>query len=305
MRFTLHGIIPAMVTPFTSDEKLCESALSALVERLIGDGVHGVFVLGSQGEYYALDPDEKRRAIEVTVETAAGKVPVYAGTGANTTRDAIALTQMAERAGADAVSVLTPSFITPSQDELYEHYRAIAASTRLPVLLYSNPGRTGVQISVQLGVRLARLDNIAGIKDSSGDMSITAAFIAATPPGFKVFAGRDTLVFATLLYGGAGAVAASANVAARQLVRIYDACRAGDMDRARAAQAEIAPLREAFSLGTFPAVIKEALLLTGLDAGPCRRPVGPLNDTARANLRKVLDDLGLLDEGRREHGGTR
>jgi 4-hydroxy-tetrahydrodipicolinate synthase len=296
MEFELHGIIPAMVTPFTADEKLNEPALAALVNRLIGDKVHGVIVLGSQGEYYALDPDEKRRAIEVTVRAAAGRVPVYAGTGANTTRDAVSLTRMAERAGADAVSVLTPTFITPSQDELYEHYREIASSTHLPVLLYSNPGRTGVHISVELAARLSRLDNIAGIKDSSGDLSITAAFIAATPSTFKVFAGRDTLVFATVLYGGAGAVAASANVAARQLVRVYDACRSGDMTLARAAQAELAPLRAAFSLGTFPAVIKEALLMTGLDAGPCRRPVGALSDKARAELRKVLGDLGLLAE---------
>ena len=297
MGFELHGIVPAMVTPFTADEQLNEPALAALVNRLIGDKVHGVFVLGSQGEYYALDPDEKRRAIEVTVKAAAGRVPVYAGTGANTTRDAVSLTRMAERAGADAVSVLTPTFITPTQDELYEHYREIASSTHLPVLLYSNPGRTGVHISVELAARLSRLDNIAGIKDSSGDLSITAAFIAATPSTFKVFAGRDTLVFATVLYGGAGAVAASANVAARQLVRVYDACRAGDMALARTAQAELAPLRAAFSLGTFPAVIKEALLMTGLDAGPCRRPVGPLSDKARAELRKVLGDLGLLAEG--------
>jgi 4-hydroxy-tetrahydrodipicolinate synthase len=297
MRFELHGIVPAMVTPFHANEQLNESALTALVNRLIGDGVHGVFVLGSQGEYYALDADEKRRAIEVTVAAAAGRVPVYAGTGANTTRDAIALTQMAEQAGADAVSVLTPVFITPSQDELFDHYRAIAASTRLPVLLYSNPGRTGIQISVELAIRLARLPNVVGIKDSSGDLSTTAAFIAATPSTFKVFAGRDTLVFATVLYGGAGAVAASGNVAARLLVRIYDACKAGNMELARTAQAELAPLRAAFSLGTFPAVIKEALLMTGLDAGPCRRPVGPLSDEARGRLRRVLGDLGLLAAG--------
>lgn len=294
MSFELHGIIPAMVTPFTADEQLNETALSALVNRLIADGVHGLFVLGSQGEYYALDAEEKRRVIEVTVETVAGRVPVYAGTSANTTREAISLTQMAEHVGADAVSVLTPTFITPSQDELYQHYRDIAASTRLPVLLYNNPGRTGVQISVELAARLAQLENVVGIKDSSGDLSITAAFIAATPPTFKVFAGRDTLVFATVLHGGAGAVAASGNVAARQLVRVYSACRAGDLELARTAQAELIPLRTAFALGTFPAVIKEALLMTGLDAGPCRRPVGPLNDDARRRLNHVLGDLGLL-----------
>ncbi len=296
MEFVPQGIIPAMVTPFTRDERLNETALGELVNRLIGDGVHGVFVLGSQGEYYALDAHEKQRALEVAVAAAAGRVPVYAGTGATTTREAVALTQMAERGGADAVSVITPTFITPSQGELYEHYREIAASTRLPVLLYSNPGRTGLQISVELAARLAQIDNVAGIKDSSGDLTTTAAFINATPASFRVFAGRDTLIFATLLYGGAGAVAASGNVAARHLVRIYDACIAGNMDAARAAQAEIAPLRAAFALGTFPAVIKEALLMTGLDAGPCRRPVGPLNDEAREQLRRVLRDLELVTD---------
>jgi len=201
---------------------------------------------------------------------------------------------MAESAGADAVSVITPSFITPSQDELYEHYRAVAACTRLPVLLYSNPARTGVNISVRLAARLAELDNVVGIKDSSGDLTTTESFINETPESFRVLAGRDTLVFATLLYGGAGAVAASGNVAARQLVRIYDACMAGDMEGARQAQAELAPLRAAFSLGTFPAVIKEALLMAGLDAGPCRRPVGPLSQDARMQLRQVMGELGLL-----------
>jgi len=294
MKFAPHGIIPAMVTPFDSSEQLNESALATLVERLVTDGVHGVFVLGSQGEYYALDADEKRRAIEITVAAARGRVPVYAGTGANTTREAVRLTQMAEQAGADAVSVITPSFISPSQDELYEYYRSVAACTRLPVLLYSNPGRTGVSISVRLAARLAELDNVVGIKDSSGDLSITASFINDTPASFRVLAGRDTLVFATLLYGGDGAVAASGNVAARQLVRVYDACMAGDMEGARKAQAELAPLRAAFSLGTFPAVIKEALLMAGLNAGPCRRPVGPLSQDARMQLRKVMGDLGLL-----------
>ena len=189
---------------------------------------------------------------------------------------------------------MTPSFITPTQDELYEHYRDIASSTRLPVLLYSNPARTGVQISVDLAKSLAQLDNVVGIKDSSGDLSNTAAFIAATPPSFKVFAGRDTLVFATMMYGGAGAVAASGNVAAKLLVRVYDACRSGDMVQARAAQDALAPLRAAFSLGTFPAVIKAALLMTGLDAGPCRRPVGPLSDGALEQLRAVLGGMGLV-----------
>lgn len=297
MEFRPYGIIPALVTPFHTDEELNEEALAALVVNLVSEGVHGVFVLGSQGEYYALTTEEKRRVIEVAVAAANGAVPVYAGTGANTTRDAVALTQMAEEAGASAVSVITPAFITPSQNELYEHYRAVATATRLPVLIYSNPGRTGVQVSVELARRLAHTSNIIGIKESSGDLSVTAEFINNTPATFHVCAGRDTLIFATLLYGGAGAVAASGNVAARHLVRLYQAHLDGDMETARATQAGITPLRAAFALGTFPSVIKEALNMIGRDVGPCRRPIGPLSREAREQLRAVLENMDLLARG--------
>ena len=296
MSFVPYGVVPAMVTPFDQQDRLNETVLRALAARLLEAGVHGLFVLGSQGEYFALDYDEKRRAIEVVVEAAAGKVPVYAGTGATTTGEAIRLTRMAEEAGADAVSVITPTFISPTQDELYEHYRDIAASTRLPLLLYSNPGRTGIQISVDLATRLSRIDNIVGIKDSSGDFSLTAAYIASAGQDFRVFAGRDTLIFATLMYGGSGAIAATGNVAPRLVASIYEHYVSGDLNAARAAQAALAPLRAAFSLGTFPAVVKEALQMTGLDVGPARKPVGPLSEKARTQLRDVLGTLGLLAE---------
>ncbi len=296
MNFVPHGVVPAMVTPLDQQDRLNETVLRALAVRLLAAGVHGLFVLGSQGEYFALDYDEKKRAIEVVVEAAGGKVPVYAGTGATTTSEAIRLTRMAEEAGADAVSVITPMFISPTQDELFEHYRDIAACTRLPLLLYSNPGRTGIQISVELAARLSRIDNIVGIKDSSGDFSLTAAYIASAGQDFHVLAGRDTLIFATLMYGGSGAIAATGNVAPRLVASIYEHYVSGDLNAARKAQAALAPLRAAFSLGTFPAVIKEALQMTGLDVGPARKPVGPLSEKARTQLREVLATLGLLAE---------
>jgi len=295
MDFIPHGVVPAMVTPFDRNDRLAESVLRTLVKRLLDDGVHGVFVLGSQGEYFALDAEEKKRAVQVVVETVNGAVPVYAGTGATTTREAIQLTQMAESEGANAVSVITPAFISPNEDELFQYFREIADSTRLPVLLYSNPGRTGIQISADLAARLSGIDNIVGIKDSSGDLSLTADYIRKCGPSFRVFAGRDTLILATLLYGGAGTVAATANVAARLIVSIYDHYMSGNLDAAREAQSALAPLRAAFSLGTFPAVVKEALGMTGLDVGPARKPVGPLSENSRTQLREVLGTLGLLE----------
>jgi 4-hydroxy-tetrahydrodipicolinate synthase len=286
--FTPKGIIPAMVTPFNRDESLNEEALRQLTRYLVAGGVHGLFAVGSQGEFWALDFEEKRRVIEIVVAEANGKVPVYAGTGATTTREAIRTTQMAATAGADAVSVITPFFISPSADELYEHYVAIARASKLPVLLYNNPGRTGVNLGVDLVTRLSAVDNIVGIKDSSGDMTQTGEYIRRCRPGFSVLAGRDTMILSTLVYGGKGAIAATANVAPRLIVEIYDAFVAGDIKRALDAQYRLAPLRIAFEMGSFPVVIKDALELMGIAAGPTRGPVKGISEEKRARLREIV-----------------
>ncbi len=295
MTFQPKGIIPAMVTPFTSDGKINVSALRKLTNYLIEGGVHGLFPVGSQGEFYALTFDEKKKVIETVVEETRGRVPVYAGTGAITTREAIALTKMAEGAGVSAASVLTPFFIHPNENELFEFYSAIAKSTRLPLLLYNNPGRTGVSISANFAVRASKIDNIVGIKDSSGDLTLTAEYIRRTDSTFSVLAGRDTLIYGTLCYGGKGSIAATANVAPKILVEIYEAFKAGDMKRSLEAQFRLAPLRLAFDLGTFPVVIKEALNLIGIEAGVGVPPVGGIKPEAKEELKKILKEMGLLN----------
>jgi len=294
MNFQPKGIIPAMVTPVTSDGKINAEALRKLTTYLINGGVHGLFPVGSQGEFYALTFEEKKRVIEVVVEEAQGRVPVYAGTGAVTTREAVALTKMAEEAGVSAVSVLTPYFIRPNEEELLEHYSAVAKATRLPVLLYNNPQRTGVNISAEFVARASKIENIVGIKDSSGDVTLTAEYIRRTGDKFSVLAGRDTLIFGTLCYGGKGAIAATANVAPRVVVEIYEAFHAGDWKRSREAQFRLAPLRLAFDLGTFPVVIKEALNLLGIDAGGGIPPVGGIAPKAKAEFKEILRNMGLL-----------
>jgi len=292
----IHGIIPAMVTPFHADESLNEDALRQLVNHLIAGGVHGLFPTGSQGEFYALTPDEKQRVWEIVLDETAGRTPVYAGTGAMTTREVIALNKRAERAGIQAVSVLTPMFITPTQDELYCHYIAIAEATTLPVLLYNNPGRTGVHLSPGLVGRLAEHPNIIGVKDSSGDLSLTLEYLRQTADvphtdGFAVLMGRDTLIYAGLLHGAVGAIAATANVAPALVVAIYEAFIAGDLDRGLAAQNALAPLRQAFELGTFPGVIKSALALLGIPAGPARGPVGALSPENHEKLKRLVGEI--------------
>ena len=289
-----YGIIPAMVTPLTADDKINEPALRRLTNHLIEGGSHGVFAVGSQGEFWALSADEKQQVWEVVVEETNGRVPVYAGSAAVTTREAVALTRLAEKAGVNAVSVLTPFFVSPSEDELYNHYRAIAESTSLPSLLYSNPARTGVKVSPRLLARLAEIENVVGIKDSSGDLQLTAEYIRVAPPDFAVLMGRDTLILAALLYGAKGAIAATANVVPALVVSIYERFKAGDMEGARSAQEALAPLRLAFSWGTFPVVIKEALDLMGMEGGPARAPVGPMSDEKREQLASVLRGLGVL-----------
>lgn len=287
MKFVPKGIVPAMVTPFNKDESLNLDALRQLTRHLIAGGVHGLFAVGSQGEFWALDLVEKRKVIETVVAETAGRVPVYAGSGAPTTREAVRITQMAAAAGANAVSVITPYFISPSADELYDYYVAIAKASSVPVLLYNNPGRTGVNLSPDLVRRLSQVDNIVGIKDSSGDLTQTGEYIRRTGGDFAVLAGRDTMILSTLVYGGKGAIAATANVAPRLIVEIYDAFVAGDMKRALEAQYKLAPLRIAFEMGSFPVVIKDALEFIGIPAGPTRGPIRGISADKKASLRDI------------------
>ena len=297
MGLTVRGIIPAMVTPLTRNERVDEDGLRDVINYLIESGVHGVFVCGSQGESYALRDEERRRVIEISVDEVNGRVPVYAGTGAVTTTETVELSRYAADVGADAVTVVTPYFIRPSQDELYMHYRRVAEAVDCPVVMYNNPARTGVSLGAETVKRLAEIENIVGIKDSSGDLTLTAQYIMECPDEFSVLAGRDSLILATLLYGGKGAVAATANVAPKIVVGIYESFIHGDLERARELQFKLLPLRLAFNLGTFPAVVKEAMILMGRPSGPARSPVSRLPEGKRKKLKEILGELGLLPQG--------
>jgi 4-hydroxy-tetrahydrodipicolinate synthase len=294
--FVPKGIIPAMVTPIDDMGCINESALRKLTNHLIDGGVHGLFPVGSQGEFFSLTFAEKEEIIRIVVDETRGRIPVYAGTGAVTTREAIETTKMAQDLGVNAVSVITPYFLIPSQKELIAHYTAIAkACPDLPILLYSNPDRTQVPFPISTVLELAAVDNIIGIKDSSGDMSMTGEYIRLTRGmNFHVLMGRDTLIYAALCYGAAGSICATGNVDPRVPVEIYEAFIVGDHKRALEAQYSLAPLRIAFGLGTFPAVIKEALTMIGIEAGPAIHPVGSLSPENREKLRKVLADMGML-----------
>ncbi len=292
----IKGIVVPVVTPFNrSDESVNEAGLRRIVNYLIDSGVHGLFPSGSQGELFALSTDEKKRVMDVVIEEANGRVFVMPSTGAVTTRDSIDLTRHAEAAGADAVSVITPYFIRPSNEELKEHYIRIAASVSIPVLAYNNPDRTALPLAPAVVAAVAKAaPNFIGVKDSSGDLTNTMAYIEQTPPTFRTFMGRDTMIYAGLCYGCAGAVAATANVAPDLVMGIYNSFMAGDHAKALDYQLKLSPLRRAFSLGTFPVVIKDAMELMGLPAGPARAPIGSLKGEERERLISILRDMGKI-----------
>lgn len=294
--FKPKGIIPAVITPLTAGEKFNEKAMRKLINYLIEGGVHGLFVVGTTGEFYGLTPEEKREILQVTMDETKGRVPVYAGTNGITTRESVVLTQLAEECNVDAVSVLTPMFLTPNQDQLIQHYKTVAANTSLPVILYNNPPKTGVNLTASTVAKLAEIPNIVSIKDSSGDLTLTAEYIRLTQGrnDFSVLMGRDTLIYGALCYGAVGSIASCANVAPRLCADIYEKFMVGDMKGALEAQFTLAPLRIAFTIGTFPAVIKESLTLLGIEAGPCMDPAGPMTSEEREKLRQVLIGMRLL-----------
>ena len=296
MNFKIEGIITPIITPFNDMDGVDEQALRRVIRYVMAGGVHGVFIGGSTGESYAIETKERVHAIEITVDEVAGKLPVYAGTGDITTRKSVELALAAKAAGAYALSIVTPYFITPNEKEIIDHYTTIAKAVYdMPILLYNNPDRTGVTISVNAIKKLSELPNILGIKDSSGEMTYVMEILRNAPKTFGFFCGKDTMIFPTLVAGGKGAVPASSNVAPKLICALYAAVKNGDMDLARQLQFKLAPLRLAFSLGSFPVVLKEALNLIGLNVGTTRLPISPLLPEKREQLKKILTQMDLIE----------
>jgi 4-hydroxy-tetrahydrodipicolinate synthase len=255
--------------------------------------VHGLFPAGSTGEGWSLTREERKRIFEIVVDRAKGRALVYAGTGAITTREALYLTKMAEDCGADGAVLITPFYVTPTEDELYLHYEAVAGATKLPVFPYNNPSRTGVHLNANVIARLSKIDNLAGVKDSSGSLALTMQFVEGTPQSFAVCQGRDDIFFPSFVIGCQAAVAATANVAPDVVLEIYEGFVAGDLEQSQRAQSRVAMLRRALQLGTFPAVIKEAMALVGMPVGRARAPIGELTPENRKRLREVLKSAGV------------
>ena len=286
---TPRGVIPALVTPLSREGDLLEQGLRDVIDYTIAAGVHGVFVLGSAGEFYGLSKETKRRVIEIAVEHTAGRVPVYAGASEITTRSAVEVARTAQEiGGVSALSVLTPYFMSPTQSELVRHFTAVAAGTELPIILYTNPARAHVELTLETIVALSKVDNIIGLKDSAGDLAFTRRVIQETPEDFSVLIGRDNLILDALRAGAAGAIASTANIAPAISVGIYSAFVAGDLDEARRRQEELVPLRALLDKATFPVVLKEGLRMAGVEAGYCLQPARELTEPYRTRLAEYV-----------------
>lgn len=297
MAFKPHGIVVPIVTPVTQDGKFNEKAYRDLIEYLASSGIHGVFPFGTTGEFYAHDMGFYREVLAVTKDAVRGRMDIYAGANNITTRGAVEIAKAVEQVGGiDALSVLTPMFVSQTQYEVSEYYREIASETNLPIIIYNNRPKTNVTVEPATVAKLAEIDNIIGVKDSTGDMTNTEEYLRLTRgmDNFHVMMGRDTLIYAALCYGASGAIASCANVAPKIAVEIYEKFRAGDAAGALDAQFRFSALGIATNMGTFPVVLKEALKLIGHDCGDCVKPIQPLNDEQRVRLKKVLVDMGLL-----------
>ena len=294
--FLPEGIIIPVITPVDAQGKFNEPVYRQLIDFWADRGIDGVFPFGTTGEFYAFDNEVYRHVLEVTKDAVRGRMAVYAGANHITTAGAVELAKIAEEVGVDALSVLTPMFVSQTQDELLAYYTTIANATSLPIIIYNNKPKTNVTVAPATVRKLAQIKNIVGVKDSTGDMTNTEEYIRLTRdlPDFRVLVGRDTLIYAGLCYGAAGAITSCANIAPDLAVAIYNCYKAGDQAGALDAQFKFSKLRISTNMGTFPVVIKEGLRMLGYDVGDCIAPIAPLSEDKRAELREVLTSIGVL-----------
>ena len=291
-RFT--GCGTALVTPFRADQSLDEAAFRRLVRRQVAAGIDFLAPCGTTGESPTLTREEHLRVVEITLEEAQGRVPVLAGAGGYNTREVIELARELERLGVDGILSVTPYYNKPTQEGLYQHYKAIAEAVPLPIVVYSVQGRTGVNVEPATLARLAAIPNIVGVKEASGNISQMASVIHQVPPGFVVLSGDDAITLPLIALGGRGIVSVASNEIPAQMAQIAKLSLAGDFAGARAVQREYLPLMEINFIESNPIPVKAALALMGLIEPVYRLPMVPPQPENLARIKKVLEPLGLL-----------
>lgn len=295
----IKGVIVPILTPINKDELIDEKKMREQVDYVIEGGVLGILAFGSNGEFYMVEDDEMERGLKIMVDQAAGRVPVYFGIGAISTRKCCRLAKMAVANGAAGVSILQPMFLKPTENELYLHFKTIAESVpETPVLLYNNPGRVNYTLSANLVDRLAHeVDNIVGMKDTSGDITQTSEFIRRTRDvKFKVFGGKDTLLYASLCHGAVGGVCTAANFMPELITDVYNKYMAGDLSGSLEAQFKLNPVRLSMDGASFPVAAKDMANLRGREIGlpytpNLATPEGPVLD----KMKREMSMAGLIE----------
>lgn len=288
-----HGSIVALITPF-KDGKVDEAAFQSFVEWQVSEGTHGLVPVGTTGESPTLSHDEHRRVVELCIEAAGGRVPVIAGTGSNSTAEAIELTRHAKQAGATAALVVTPYYNKPTQEGLYQHFKAIHDAADLPIIIYNIPGRSVVDMSVATMARLAKLPNIVGVKDATADLVRPLRTRIEIGPDFCQLSGEDATAVAFLAQGGVGCISVTANVAPRLCAEMQNAWRKGDIATCERYRDLLMPLHHAMFVETSPGPVKYAASLLGKCGEEVRLPLVPVSDATRAAVREAMVQTGLL-----------
>ena len=291
---TLRGCGTALVTPFSDDLSIDEAALRRFVEFQLSGGIDFLVPCGTTGESPTLSDAEHRRVVEIVVEEARGRVPVIAGAGGNNTAHVIKLARECERLGVDALLSVTPYYNKPTQEGLYQHFKAIAEATSLPIILYNVPPRTNVNILPDTIVRLGEIPNIIGVKEASGDISQIAEIVMRVPADFKVLSGDDSMSLPLIAVGGVGLISVASNEAPARLTALTRACLDNKWDEARRMNRELFPLLKANFIETSPAPVKAALAMMGKIKDVSRLPIVPMKAETREKLRAVLVDLKLI-----------
>jgi 4-hydroxy-tetrahydrodipicolinate synthase len=288
-----RGVFPALITPFR-DGAIDEEAFVRLVERQIAGGVHGLVPVGTTGETATLSHDEHRRVVELCVQTAAGRVPVIAGAGSNSTAEAIELVRHAKQVGADAALVVTPYYNRPSQEGLYAHYKAINDAVELPIIVYNVPGRTSVDISNETLARLAKLPNIVGIKDATGDLGRASFQRLMCGEEWVMLSGDDPTALGYMAHGGHGCISVTANVAPEQCAAFYNDALSGQWQGALYGQDRLIRLHKALFTDASPSPTKFALAHLGLCSEEARLPIVACSEAARTEVVAAMRDAGVI-----------
>ena len=291
-----QGVIVPMVTPFNRDEAqtINYEAGEQLVEKLIAAGVSGIFTFGSNGEFHVCSADERIDFSKFVIEKVAGRVPVYVRTGACSTREAVEMSKRAEAIGADALSVINPYFMGISDAQVVNYYRMVAESVKIPVMLYNIPKSTGKNLSKEVVAEVAQIDNVKGVKDSSGNMDNLKDYVdAAAGNDVDVLVGSDGKISEAFKLGASGTVAGTANLITDVVVGLWRALEAGDEAEAARLQAEIEPIRDVLHLGSTPQTLKRSLELAGIPVGPARFPVTEVAEGVDEKVIAMLDHYGI------------